>query len=135
MLLLNISIHSATYMKKCTNSCAMESSSNMQNVDLMLHQDRQAQAYYQKRYSNPLLEDQVLNKHKMQDRFNFCQMANEQGVRTKRWSRSNTNNPSRHSKSLQHSSDQNYRRTQSNSIFELCSCLSASSNSSTSSTS
>ena len=136
MLLLNVSIHSATYMKKCTNSCEMESSSNMQIVDLMLHQDKQPEAYYQKRYSNSLLDDEVLNRHKMQDPFNFCQMANEQGVKTKMWSRSsNTNNHSRHSKSLQHSSHQKYRRTQSNSIFELCSCLSASSNSSTSSTS
>ena len=66
----------------------MESSSNMQIVDLMLHQDKQAQAYYQKRYSNPSLDDEVLNRHKMQDPFKFCQMANEQGVKTKMWSRS-----------------------------------------------
>ena len=90
---------------------------------------------YEKRFSNPIIDEKIQNKKRSFCR-NFCHMK-AHNVRKIRLPQSSSVlfNSSCSLNTYKRSSKSTYRRTQSNSIFELCSCLSTSSINSTASSS
>ena len=120
-------------MHKCTSSCNINTN-NKNTVEFMMNQNKTIVRYSPKRQSNPLLDDEVLKNNEHSSCFNFCHVRNNHKSKSKtRPLSSITKNRFPQINSSSQSSNLTYRRTQSNSIFELCSCLSTSSISSTSS--
>ena len=120
-------------MPNCTSSCNINTTNNKNTVEFTMIQDKRIVTYSPKRQSNPLL-DQVLKNNDYGSCFNFCHVRNHHKSKSKlRPISSITKTSFRQINPSSQTSSQTYRRTQSNSIFELCSCLSTSSISSTSS--
>ena len=121
-------------MSKCTSSCNINTTNNKNTVELMMNQDKRIVTYSLKRQSNPLLDNQVLKNNDYSSCFNFCHSRNHHKAKSKMEPISSiTKHNFRQINPSSQTSSPTYRRTQSNSIFELCTCLSTSSISSTSS--
>ena len=120
-------------MHKCTSSCNINTN-NKNTVEFMMNQNKTIVTYSPKRQCNPLLDEEVLKNNEHSSCFNFCHVRNHHKSKSKtRPLSSITKNSFLQINSSSQTSNQTYRRTQSTSIFELCSCLSTSSISSTSS--
>ena len=101
----------------------------------MRSQDNKELSLSHKRFSNPLIDEQAENKNQ---RFchNVCHIRNHNVAKARLPQLPSISfNSSRSLNTFKWSSKNSYRRTQSNSIFELCSCLSTSSIGSTASSS
>ena len=123
-------------MPQCTTGSHAEYSTNKQIIVPATSINKRGLPSYQKRYSNSILDDQVMKNKVNSSYFNYCRVKNHRMVQSKMWATtSDTNTKSLQINASPQTVNQPYRRTQSNSIFELCSCLSTSSISSTNSSS
>ena len=123
-------------MPKSTN-CSAGSSKRELHFNFVSNEDKKTVSYSQHRHSNPVLDGSPLKNKDNSSSIHFCHRKDHDMATARMGSTSTT----KHSSSRQFLASSrvfkqnNYRRSQSNSIFELCSCLSTSSLSSTNSSS
>ena len=114
-------------MLESTSNCRRRSSRSNFNFCFVRSQNKEVNTHSQQRHSDLLIEDRVFKNKNIGSYMNLCPKKDHKLSKVRMRSISSINSSSGQLVVSSPVSKKNYRRSQSNSIFELCSCLSTSS--------